>query len=141
MIGDIRGLLARHLPGYGVRSVVGLGEVDHAAFEINGELVVRASKEANPADRAAATWREADLLVAVAELSTLPVPRPVFTDAGAGVLAYPKLPGRPLMDRPVAEPARMAPTLGGFLHRLHRASPEKFEGLVERDFYPHQAWR
>lgn len=45
------------------------------------------------------------------------------------------------MDPPVAEPARVAPALGGFLHRLHRASPEKFEGLVERDFYPHQAWR
>ena len=76
----------------------------------------------------------------VAELSTLRVPEPVFADVEAGVLAYMKLPGLPLMDHPVAEPARLAPALGGFLERLHQALVEKVEELVERDSYPLSAW-
>ena len=67
--------------GYEVRSVARLGEgLDNAAYEVNGELIVRTSKEADPTLRADATRREADLLAAVAELSTLPVPEPVFAD-------------------------------------------------------------
>jgi hypothetical protein len=45
-------------------------------------------------------------LVAVAELSTLPVPEPIIADIEAGVLAYVKLPGLPLKEHPIAEPAR-----------------------------------
>ncbi len=41
-----------------VRSVVGLGEgLDHAAYEVNGGLIVRVSKGADPALRAAVTRR------------------------------------------------------------------------------------
>ena len=131
---EIRTLLDRHLPGYEVRSVIGLGEgLDNAAYEVNGELIVRASKETDPALRYQSTQREAQLLAAVAELSTLPVPEPVFVDAEAGLLAYSKLPGLPLMDHPLAEPVRLAPALGEFLSRLHQAPLEKVEKLVERD--------
>ncbi len=141
MIDEIRTLLSRHLPGCEVRSVAALGEgLDNAAYDVNGELVVRASKEADPAIRGESIRREADLLAAVAGFSTLPVPEPVFADVEAGVLAYSKLPGVPLMDHPVAEPARLAPTLGEFLGGLHRAPVEKMEDLVERDFYPLTAW-
>jgi aminoglycoside phosphotransferase (APT) family kinase protein len=76
----------------------------------------------------------------VANVSTLPVPEPVFADAEAGVLAYFRLPGAPLMYHPVAEPALLAPALGGFLGRLHRAPLEEIEHLVERDAYPLEAW-
>jgi aminoglycoside phosphotransferase (APT) family kinase protein len=142
VIDGIRALLSRRLPGYEVRSVARLGEEsDNAAYEVNGELIVRVSKETNPARRSELTRREADLLAVVAELSTLPVPKPVFADDEAGVLAYFRLPGVPLMDRPVAEPARLAPALGGFLGHLHRAPMEKIEPLVERDTYPLTAWR
>ncbi len=83
-----------------------LGErLDNAAYEVNGELIVRASKEAKSDRRSEATRREADLLAAVNELSSLPVPEPIFDDVEAGVLAYFKLPGIPLVDHPVAEPA------------------------------------
>ena len=139
---DIRASLARRLPGYEVRSVEGLGEgLDHAAYEVDGSLIVRASKEADHAVRAAATRREADLLAVVAGLSSLPVPEPVFVDPQAGVIAYAKLPGLPMMDYPVADPSRLAPALGGFLGGLHRAPSEKVEHLVERDTYPLAAWR
>jgi aminoglycoside phosphotransferase (APT) family kinase protein len=139
---EIRALLVHHLPGYEVRSITRLGEgLDNAAYEVNGELIVRASKETDPALRCQSTRREADLLATVAGLSTLPVPEPVFADTEAGVLAYVKLPGLPLMDHPVAEPARLAPALGQFLSLLHQAPLEKMEQLVERDAYPLLAWR
>ena len=60
MVDGICASLARHLPGYVVRSMVRLGEgSDNAAYEVNGERVVRASKEADPRRRSEATRREA----------------------------------------------------------------------------------
>ena len=59
MTDEIRALLARHLTGHEVRSVTRLGEgLDNAAYEVNGELIVRASKEADPTRRSEATRRE-----------------------------------------------------------------------------------
>ena len=142
MIEEIQALLSYHLPSHEVRSVAKLNEgLDNAAYEVNGELIVRKSKEADPAIRAESTRREADLLALLTGLSTLPVPEPLFADPEAGVLAYSKLPGLPLIDHPVAEPARLAPAMGDFLGRLHRAPLEKMEPPVERDFYPLTAWR
>ncbi len=142
MTDEISALLVHHLSGYGVRSITRLGEgLDNAAYEVNGELIIRASKETDPALRCQSTRREVDLLATVAGLSTQPVPEPVFVNTEAGVLAYVKLLGLPLMDHPVAEPARLAPALGRFLSRLHQAPFEKVEELVERDAYPLLAWR
>lgn len=139
---EIRALLARHLPGYEVGSIARLGEgLDNIAYEVNGELIVRGSKEADPASRGESTQREADLLAVVTQLSTLPVPEPIFADIAAGVIAYVKLPGLPLMEHPVAEPARLAAPLGGFLSRLHQAPVEKMEELVPRDTDPLMTWR
>jgi len=141
MTHEIQTLLARHLPGYEVWSVTEAGQgLDNAAHEVNGELIVRTSKESDPALRADYTRREADLLTAVAGISTLPVPEPVFVDPEAGAIAYRKLPGLPLITHPVTEPALLAPDLGRFLSRLHGTSLEKLEGLVERDPYPMAAW-
>jgi aminoglycoside phosphotransferase (APT) family kinase protein len=134
--------LWRHLPGYEVRSVARLGEgLDNVAYEVNGELIVRRSKEADPASRNESARREADLLSAVARLSPLPIPEPVFADVEAGALAYIKLPGVPLLGHPVAEPTRLAPHLGRFLSRLHAAPVQKMEKLVERDTHPLTEWQ
>lgn len=139
---EIRALLTRNLPGYEVETIARLGEgLDNVAYEVNGELVVRGSKEADSASRSESVRREADLLAAVAELSTLPVPEPVFADVEAGVIAYVKLPGLPLMVHPVAEPARLAAPLGRFLNCLHQAPVEKMEELVPRDTDPLMTWR
>ena len=49
MTDEIRALLARCLPGYEVRSLGRLGEgLDHVSYEVNGELIVRKSKETEP---------------------------------------------------------------------------------------------
>jgi aminoglycoside phosphotransferase (APT) family kinase protein len=139
---EIRALLPRHLPGYEIRSISKLAEgLDNVVYEVNGELIVRASKETDRALRSESNRREADLLAVVAELSTLPVPEPIFADIEAGLLAYVMLPGLPLIDHPVGKPALLAPTLGRFLSRLHQAPLEKVEHLVERDAYPLLAWR
>ncbi len=47
------------------------------------------------------------------ELSPLPVPEPIFADVEAGVLAYFKLPGVPLFDHAVADPAGWRPPWAG----------------------------
>ena len=107
-----------------------LGEgLDNVAYEVNGALIVRASKEVALDRRSEPTRREADLLVAVNELSSLPVPEPIFADGEADVLAYFKLPGVPLLDHAVADPARLAPDPGGFLGRLDRVPVQKMEKL------------
>lgn len=134
-------LFARHLPGLAARSVTRLGEgMDHVAYEADGGLILRMSKEPDPARRADRIRREAALLALVAEISPLPVPRVILSDPDAGVLGYVKLPGRPLTERPVAEPGRLAPALGEFLTRLHLAPPERFSALAAPDTQPLTAW-
>ena len=54
----VRQLVAAHLPGGRVGSVVPVGEgTDHLAYEVDGELIVRWSKEADVAARAAGVDR------------------------------------------------------------------------------------
>ncbi|GAA2452474.1 hypothetical protein GCM10010191_83480 [Actinomadura vinacea] len=132
MIGEIRAALARHLPHREFRSVVRLGGgLDNLAFEADGELIVRISKEPDPE----ALRREAETLIAVGGFSPLPVPVPVFVDAETGMMAYRKVPGVPLLGRPVPDPARLAPVLGEFLTVLHGADVE-----APRDADPLSAW-
>jgi aminoglycoside phosphotransferase (APT) family kinase protein len=138
---EIRAVLTRHLPGYEIRSLAKLGGgLDNVVYEVNGELVVRLSRQADPATRGDSTRREAELLAAVTELSTLRIPELVFADVEAGALAYAKLPGLPLNEHPVPEPTRLAAPLGGFLGRLHRAPLETFEHLAPRDTEPPTTW-
>src|SRR5256886_13816224 len=133
---DVAGLVAAHLPGYEVHTVGRLGAgQDNIAFEVTGELVVRFGKDPDP-DR---VDREARLLAAVAAISPLPVPEPVFTAPARGCLAYRKLPGRPLLEVPVgpAHTRAIAAALGGLLAALH-AAPFHFVGT---DNQPLAEWR
>ncbi|WP_218011050.1 phosphotransferase family protein [Herbidospora mongoliensis] len=133
MIDGIGALVARHL-GRPARSVVKLGEGwDNVAFEVDGDLIVRGSKEGG----AEAVRREARLLAVVAEVSPVPVPRVLFVDEAAGVMAYRKLAGEPLDSRlgiAVAAP------LGAFLAAVNAVPAERVEGLVEVDDDPFYAW-
>ncbi|MGN9838177.1 phosphotransferase family protein [Nonomuraea sp. H19] len=132
MTSDIRTLLARHLPGYQIRTISRLGHgLDNLVYEVNDELVVRRSKAADPQT----TRQEVARLAAVRELSPLPVPDMVFADEESGVIAYRKLPGDPLGQHPVRDPKRLAEQLGRFLTALHTASEELRE-LAPRDVYP-----
>jgi aminoglycoside phosphotransferase (APT) family kinase protein len=142
----VRQLIAAHLPGGRVGSVVPVGEgTDHLAYEVDGELIVRWSKEADVAARAAGVDREARLLAAVAAISPLPVPEPSFTVPERGVLAYRKLPGLPLLELPrprwSAHGGSVAATLGELLTALHAAPVEDLTALVDLDDQPLADWR
>jgi aminoglycoside phosphotransferase (APT) family kinase protein len=138
---EIRALVARHLPGRDVGSVIVLGQgADNVAYQVDGELVVRVSKDDDPRRRGEAVQREADLLSVVAEFSTLPVPTVVFVDVAEGAFAYRKVLGLPLATHPVAEPGRLAPALGEFVSGLHGAPVTRMAELVEPDAEPLRAW-
>jgi aminoglycoside phosphotransferase (APT) family kinase protein len=145
-VAALRRMVAAHLPGYQVDSLVQVGEgLDNLAYEVNGELILRWAKEPDPAARAAHVDREARLLAAVAAVSPLPVPELAFTVPEQGCLAYRKLPGLPLLDLP--EPQRsahggsVAATLGELLTALHAAPVERMTALVDVDDQPLAEWR
>lgn len=141
-VAAVRSLLAEHLPRVEVRSVVRLGEGgDNVVLEVNGDLLLRWSKEADPGLRATAVRRDADVLALVAGWSTLPVPEPIVVDVEVGVLAYPKLPGEPLLWLAELDPTQVAATLGEFLSRLHEVQLDAVAGFVPHDVEPLPAWR
>jgi aminoglycoside phosphotransferase (APT) family kinase protein len=122
--------------GHEVGSVAVLGGgLDHVAYEVNGEIVVRWSRGAED------VRRETELLAAVAEVFLLPVPEVVFVDPDVGALAYRKLPGVPLLGRDLDQLEWLGPPLGEALTALHGADPGRFEGLLVLDREPLAAWR
>ncbi|MET7334118.1 aminoglycoside phosphotransferase family protein [Nonomuraea sp. NPDC005650] len=133
MTGEIRALLARHLPDYRVRSIDRLGQgLDNTVYEVNNELLVRRNKATTPEENR----QEVARLAALRELSPLPVPEVVFADDESGVIAYSKLPGEPLNRHPVDDPRLLAEPLGEFLSALHGASPDRMRDLAPLDDYP-----
>ncbi len=142
---EVRAVVAEHLPDYRVDSVVRLGAgLDNLAYEVNGELIVRFSREPDPARRAALVSHEARLLAAVADVSPLPVPEPTFTAAEQGCLAYFKLPGVPLLDisrqQQLPHATSVAATLGELLTALHAAPVDQWTPLVDTDDQPLAQW-
>lgn len=132
MIGDIRAVLARYLPGYEVHTVVPAGQgQDNTVHLVNDELVVRA-RVTDPA----AVRREVALLDVVKDLVPVRVPDVLFSDDTTGVLAYRVLPGLPLDQHPVPDPKRLAEPLGALLSALHGASPDRMRELAPEDTYP-----
>ncbi|MFD5520180.1 phosphotransferase family protein [Streptomyces sp. NPDC127066] len=145
-VADVRGVVVTHMPDYRIESVVPLGGgLDNLAYEVNGELIVRFSKEPDPARRTALVCHEARVLAAVADISPLPVPEPAFTVAEQGCLAYRKLPGVPLLDMPrhrrSAHGTPIAATLGELLTALHAAPIDRLADLVDADHQPPAEWR
>ena len=123
--------LAEHAPGYRTTELCELGSgLDHDTFVVD-DLVVRAA-------RSVTASREADLLALVARSVPLPVPVPRFADAQLGVLAYPFLPGLPLLGR---RPPPDAPAhLGRFLRDLHRIDPAEVGNRAPVDPADPDAW-
>src|SRR3954453_21532497 len=112
--------VAEHAPEHrGSWSELGSG-LDHEAFRV-GALVVRVTAP----DACAEVVREAGLLRLLAGRLPIPVPSPRFADPARGVLAYPLLPGRPLLGR--TPPAGAATHLGRVLAELHTIDPAAFD--------------
>jgi len=116
--------VAEHAPDvYGTWSDLGSG-LDHQAFRL-GDLVVRVTAP----DACAEVVPEAGLLRLLAGRLSIPVPEPRFADPARGVLAYPLLPGRPLLGR--TPPAGAATHLGRVLAELQAVDPAAVEVPVE----------
>lgn len=144
-VADVREVLGTHLSDYRVEVVEPLGGgQENVAYLVNDELVVRFSREPDPARRAALVRREDVLLAAVAPLSPLPVPEPLVCVPGRGCLVYRRLPGAPLLDVPAERRAVYAPsvgaTLGGLLAALHATPVETMSDLVNVDDQPPVGW-
>ncbi|MER5336717.1 phosphotransferase [Micromonospora sp. NPDC002717] len=138
-------MVSAHLPDIHVTSVIPLGAgLDNISYEVNAELVVRISKDPDSDERTARATREFQLLQVVAPASPLPVPQPSLAAAELGVLAYPKLRGRPLLSIPEASrPALIpsaAPALGDLLRALHAIPADRVAGLVDIDDTPLTEW-
>ncbi|MFF2996235.1 phosphotransferase family protein [Streptomyces sp. NPDC057950] len=145
-VADVRGVVGAHMPDCRIESVVVLGEgLDNVVYEVNGELIVRFSKEPDLARRSALVGHEARVLAAVADISPLPVPEPAFMVAEQGCLAYRKLPGAPLLDMPPhqrsAHGTSIAATLGELLSALHAVPVDRLGDLVDADHQPLAEWR
>jgi aminoglycoside phosphotransferase (APT) family kinase protein len=139
-IGEVRDIVAAHLPGYPLDPVLPIGEgQDNRAYEVGGELIVRFRKE----EDGERLEREARLLAIIGAISPLPVPRPVLIDRDQGCLAYRKLPGVPLLELPerAGHAAEIAARLGQFLAVLHAMPVEPLAGLVGVDDQEPAGWR
>jgi aminoglycoside phosphotransferase (APT) family kinase protein len=101
---------------------------DHAAYLVDDRIVVRRALTGEMD-----VEREARLLALVAEVSPVPVPRPLFVAADERCLAYELLDGVPLLG--VARPASeaVAAELGRLLRALNAVHADRLRGLVERD--------
>lgn len=113
--------LRAHVPALATVDVGELGHgLDNAAF-LAGDLVLRVADGHS-------VLQEARLLGVVAAHVSVPVPMVRFVDEDAGVLAYPLLPGRPLLGRPAS--SGLARPLGCFLSELHAIDTATVDGLV-----------
>ena len=138
--------MAIHMRDYRVESIVEFGRgLDHITYKVNDELIVRFGTEVDVARLAAEVDREARLLTTVAEISPLPVPKPVFADAQQGCLAYFQVPGVPLLDVPERRRLTggpvLAATLGDFLAALHTSPIDAMRAGVDADAVPLAQWR
>lgn len=141
---DIHSLVATRLPGQPLQQVRHLGQgTDHLVYEVDQELIVRLpAGRPEPEEAASAVTREVALLAAVAAVTPLPVPEPVFVVPEAGCLAYRRLPGSPLLEVAASgvSPAAVAGALGRELSALHAVPPERWPDPPV-DATPLSGWR
>jgi aminoglycoside phosphotransferase (APT) family kinase protein len=110
-----------------------LGEgSDHFAYEVNHAFVLRLRK---PTDEPAADAieREAALLAFASEVSPIPVPSVIATDAARGALLLTKLPGISLFERPSLHPQTLVAPLSAFISALHSVPVSRVLGIAEPD--------
>jgi aminoglycoside phosphotransferase (APT) family kinase protein len=123
--------LRAHAPQLLETELTELGHgLDNTAY-LAGGLVLRVADDGDPE-------REARLLDTLAPHLSIAIPAPRFAVADAGVLAYERLPGRPLLGRPA--PAGAGRRLGRFLRELHAVDPASVEELVETEDPDPRAW-
>ena len=143
--GVVRDILRSQLPDCRAASVRPLGEgLDHVAYEVDGELVVRLGRGGRDDACAERVAREVALLGVVARISPVAVPRPRFAVPERCCYGYAKLGGVPMLSLPPAVRARHAETvaasLGGLLRALHATPVAEVGHLAPTDVQPATQW-
>lgn len=142
---QVRKLLRRMSPPRLARSVVPAGAgLDHTAYEVDGELIVRFATDADPASRVGQVRTESRVLAVVGAMSPPAVPEPLLVVEDAGAMVYRKLPGTPLLTLrgrlPNLDIDAFGEVLGGFLGRLHRTPVSAVEEFAPDDRLPLPEW-
>ncbi len=134
------------MPDSLIGATVLIGEgTDNIAYEVNGDLIVRFSKEPDSKRRAELITGETALLAEVARFSPLPVPVPLSASPDRGCWSYRKIPGEPLLTQPQPRRAGWIPAiaadLGAFLAALHAAPAGQMARYVDPDETPLTEWQ
>ena len=106
---------------------------DHLAYETEAGFIRRFPRRPDPAGLA----REARLLAAVARHCPLPVPQ---ARVDGDHLAYPKLPGACLLDRPDLATPRLVATFAEALRALQAIPLPEIECCADLDDEPLPSW-
>jgi aminoglycoside phosphotransferase (APT) family kinase protein len=123
--------LRAHAPQLLHTELTELGQgLDNTAY-VAGGLVLRVADDGD-------AEREARLLDALAPHLSIAIPTPRFADAKAGVLAYERIAGRPLLGRLV--PAGAGRRLGCLLRELHAIEPATMENVIQTDDADPSEW-
>jgi aminoglycoside phosphotransferase (APT) family kinase protein len=127
-----------------------LGEgIDHATYLVDGSVVVRVVRGEDAREAARRVERDAELLRIVADLSPIPVPSPTVVSAESAYLAYPLLPGVPLLDllygggdvSALPERSAVARPLGQLVRALSATLRGHVEHVVDDDCATTAEWR
>ena len=133
-------LLATLAPGHSGR-VEALGEGwDNVVWSVGDDLVLRVVKDPDPAVKRSTVERDVALLAFAGRHSTLPPPRVVAADPGAGALLTTRVPGVAAVDAGRLDTTALADDLAAFLSTLHGVAPEVAAEVVRPDPDPAEAW-
>lgn len=125
--------------GIGSVEPIGAG-LDHTAYLVDGELIVRFDADQDPVARAERVRTEARVLRVAASAAPPAVPQPRVVDESEGALVYDRIAGTPLIglagSSPAGRSAAWAATIGRFLHRLHRIPSASLDGVRHEDQIP-----
>jgi aminoglycoside phosphotransferase (APT) family kinase protein len=121
--------------------VEALGEGwDNVVWAVGDDLVLRVLKDPDPAVKRTTVERDVALLEFAARHSTLPTPRVVAADPGAGTLLTTRIPGVAAADAARVERAALADDLAVFLSALHGVDPGLAAEVVRPDPDSAEVW-
>jgi aminoglycoside phosphotransferase (APT) family kinase protein len=126
-----RAILARLDPGLADASLVEVGEgFDNVAYAVDGRLLLRVSKKADPVPRRSDAERDVALLELAAAHVTLPTNQVVAADLDDGALLLTLVGGVTADQLPPRDLAAFAAAMARFLTDLHRVPAGVAAGVV-----------
>lgn len=131
---DPLAVLARLAPGLRAPQVTELGEGwDNVAYAVDGRLLLRVSKHADPRARAEEVERDAGLLQFAGRHSSLATNEVLASDPQAGALLLTLVAGETADVQPPTDGRSFAASMAAFLTRLHSAPAVEAAAVAQVD--------